>query len=496
MKQEEKAKRYDEILESIKELYSKGSRVVVSKEEFENIFHELAESEDEKIRKTLLESFVYQIKESHPNKEWLNGIKLSEVVAWLERQGQPFDDNIITRDDEMLQAISVGLTDVVEDAGWSDFGGIPIEEIQDWLEKQGNKSKKVSIWKHWKDGIAGNGEGKQIFLIKIGSVYSISSCLVGECDYIELSELDNLLLEKQGENVNFQDKIQVDNQVTRNYNNVLVNLSQSKQVAKPADKVESEFHEGDWVVCEVTGSIYQIGQCIENLNNHKYGYDLIGGGYIGSDETEHYHRWTIADAKDGDIIACDSKYGQEIGIVKKYIGKYGGCTCFETYCFVDWDGIFRIGENMGSPNIHPATKEQRDQLEKAMKDAGYTFYFGKKELKKTEPKSKENKGNIGGFSSNSKWSEEDEKTLNEIFSVAARASLRKSTLFGKSYDYIKWQNWLKSLRPQTPAKWSEEDSKVIDNCCLLIAAADDSYEKAFKDDCIHYLQNLKQRMEQ
>jgi hypothetical protein len=44
------------------------------------------------------------------------------------------------------------------------------------------------------------------------------------------------------------------------------------------------------------------------------------------------------------------------------------------------------------------------------------------------------------------WSEEDEKTLNEIFSVAARASLRKSTLFGKSYDYIKWQNWLKSLR--------------------------------------------------
>ena len=44
------------------------------------------------------------------------------------------------------------------------------------------------------------------------------------------------------------------------------------------------------------------------------------------------------------------------------------------------------------------------------------------------------------------WSEEDEKTLNEIFSVAARASLRKSTLFGKSYDYIKWQNWLKSLK--------------------------------------------------
>ena len=49
---------------------------------------------------------------------------------------------------------------------------------------------------------------------------------------------------------------------------------------------------------------------------------------------------------------------------------------------------------------------------------------------------------------------------------------------------------------ESEVKWSEEDSITIDNCCLLIGAADDSYEKAFKDDCIHYLQNLKQRMEQ
>lgn len=69
-----------------------------------------------------------------------------------------------------------------------------------WLEKQGKqKPKKVSIWKHWKDGIAGNGEGEQTYLIKSGLRYSISSCLGYECDYIELSELDELLREeKQG----------------------------------------------------------------------------------------------------------------------------------------------------------------------------------------------------------------------------------------------------------------------------------------------------------
>ena len=68
-----------------------------------------------------------------------------------------------------------------------------------WLEKQGKQPKKVSIWKHWKDGIAGGAEGEQIFLIKIGTIYSISSCLGCECDYIELSELDKLMREeKQG----------------------------------------------------------------------------------------------------------------------------------------------------------------------------------------------------------------------------------------------------------------------------------------------------------
>ena len=68
-----------------------------------------------------------------------------------------------------------------------------------WLEKQGNKPKQTSIWKHWKDGIAGNGEGEPIYLVKNGNTYSLSSCRGCECDYIELSELDKLMLEKQGE---------------------------------------------------------------------------------------------------------------------------------------------------------------------------------------------------------------------------------------------------------------------------------------------------------
>jgi hypothetical protein len=70
------------------------------------------------------------------------------------------------------------------------------EYLISWLKKQ-EQLKKTSIWKHWKNGIAGNGEGKLTFLIKSGPTYSLSSCLSFECDYIELSELENLMLEKQ-----------------------------------------------------------------------------------------------------------------------------------------------------------------------------------------------------------------------------------------------------------------------------------------------------------
>ena len=82
---------------------------------------------------------------------------------------------------------------------------IPIEKTNEyiaWLEKQRQDPRKVSIWKHWKHGICGNGEGKQIYLIKMGNTYSLSSCLGFECDYIELSELDNLMLEKQDKKTN------------------------------------------------------------------------------------------------------------------------------------------------------------------------------------------------------------------------------------------------------------------------------------------------------
>ena len=58
------------------------------KKELKKIEHKDVKSADEKIRKILLESFEYQIKESYPDKEWICGVKLKEIVAWLEKQSE------------------------------------------------------------------------------------------------------------------------------------------------------------------------------------------------------------------------------------------------------------------------------------------------------------------------------------------------------------------------------------------------------------------------
>jgi len=137
--------------------------------------------------------------------------KYKEALGWMQSlyeglHGATKDDaehyfpELKESEDERIRKALLELVhDTTGDGLWIDYN-VHKEEALAWLEKQGTP-KKVSIWKHWKDGIAGNGEGKPIYLVKNGYTYSLSSCLGYECDYIELSELDKLMLEKQGEQI-------------------------------------------------------------------------------------------------------------------------------------------------------------------------------------------------------------------------------------------------------------------------------------------------------
>ncbi len=124
-------KKYKEALERARQ-FSEHPLQEDSDSIVEYIFPELKESEDERIRKEIVRFIQMEVEDEIVGNKWLD---------WLKKQGgrNNYDNNVITRNDKMLQAISIGLSDIKEDVGWSDFGGTPIEEIQEWLEKQGEQ---------------------------------------------------------------------------------------------------------------------------------------------------------------------------------------------------------------------------------------------------------------------------------------------------------------------------------------------------------------------
>ena len=84
MTQEEKAKRYDEALKRVRQLQIDGCSNY-DKETIWNIFPELSESEDEKIRKALI--YHYRGNGCICTNEYR--IDNKDIRAWLEKQGEP-----------------------------------------------------------------------------------------------------------------------------------------------------------------------------------------------------------------------------------------------------------------------------------------------------------------------------------------------------------------------------------------------------------------------
>lgn len=169
-------------------------------------------------RKEALETLIPELKESEDELTWL--------TRFIEEEAYSLSMDIRDNEDR-----------------------IKLKNLQrslEWLKKQGEqKPKKVSIWKHWKNGIAGNAEGEQIFLIRIGNVYSISSCLGYECDYIELSELDKFMREEKQEKPkwteedekNYRDIIGVIHSVTyQTYEDEVARISWLKSIKQRLEK--------------------------------------------------------------------------------------------------------------------------------------------------------------------------------------------------------------------------------------------------------------------
>lgn len=163
---EQKAKAYDEAIEKLRSLhddYDNVSTMIDIKEELKNIFPELKESEDEKIRKELIRAF----KSLNTIKVW-NGIERTDILAWLEKQGEQKSIDNLTQQEAMDIAVAKcfeqGEQNPVEfdDTNEKRMFIKALERV----EEQNNKGYKLtdcdknSWWEDFKTYTSCNGEKK------------------------------------------------------------------------------------------------------------------------------------------------------------------------------------------------------------------------------------------------------------------------------------------------------------------------------------------------
>lgn len=129
---------YKEKLEAARKLYDKV-RFLSSAEALETcltlekIFPELTENEDEKIRKALIQG-LSELRTCFPTCPTFGGVKVEDILAWLEKQKHV----VWSKKDELKLTDALLLIQNADDCA----GIIPKEETIDWL-----KSLKPTNWK-------------------------------------------------------------------------------------------------------------------------------------------------------------------------------------------------------------------------------------------------------------------------------------------------------------------------------------------------------------
>ena len=125
-------KKYKEALERCRKLYNeaKSCEYTTDMEDYETIFPEL-KSEDERIRKTLIDMFS-----SNGKKDWRN-IPTQKIIAWLEKQGEVDTASYEIAENEKREFIGDGF--IKCHADFKDFK----EGETYWLEYIGNDNYNV-----------------------------------------------------------------------------------------------------------------------------------------------------------------------------------------------------------------------------------------------------------------------------------------------------------------------------------------------------------------
>lgn len=141
---------------------------------------------------------------------------------------------------------------------------------------------------------------------------------------------------------------------------------------------------GDWVAINNIYSEMCLSSPLHIVDSGKTNYrveDVNGNSGCPKIEylTSHYHLWTMADAKDGDVLCLYERDVPKIVFIlkgtpnKPYVLNY---YCYYNITYPDFNfGSVKDGLvlNYETDVIKPATKEQREILFQKMKEEGYKW---------------------------------------------------------------------------------------------------------------------------
>lgn len=229
----------------------------------------------------------------------------------------------------------------------------------DWLEKQSQEDMVEALRMEYEKGKSDvlqeqrkewNEEDERIIEWLIHDIKNALDDCIYNGESVEDAEKALAWLEKQNKQI-------------------LANSAKTcKDEQKPTDNNKPKFKVGDWI------NGYYASYKVLSVNNKWYAVEDTDGNKINIlfENEKFHHLWTIQDANDGDVLysPCLSL----LWIFKSKDTVYCGCNLNYN------DGAF-CGEGYFErpTDAIPATKEQREQLEKVITDAGYKW--NKEQLK-------------------------------------------------------------------------------------------------------------------
>lgn len=396
----------------------------------ENIFPELRESEDERIRKEIIQSIQDNMCVIHKDK----------CLAWLEKQQDIIDLEEYAKG--ILKSAAIHLMIWIDENladGKMCLSNMECEDLEDAMVN----AKWDKIYKYIKKKIEKQGEQKL--------AESISQLTIQGKGFYKICPYCKERMVRDESKVYTSIPPQYEYKCpkcgTMEFDTVMYdNPEMEEQIS--ADKVEPKFKIGDWITngeynWKVT-DIKPLDYILQSQNG-----DVVDDTISYVDE--EFHLWTIEDAKDGDVLftTCDNTnemvfiyHGIEFDASNCYFlysHTRNECKIFNSVCSVKAD-------------IRPATKEQCNFLFQKMKEVGYEWDAEKKELKKIYQEYPLTPSECFKPS----WSEEDEEMIDFMIEFIESLCWRKDLTQRK--DNV--LSWLKSIKPNH-WKPSEEQMEAL-----------------------------------